>query len=108
MPEDAAGQTGCLAETFGGRHHQSFVGLDQMLLGSQTSPSEAAIRSEQLTQLADALEQLPEEQREAVFLKHIVGKTLREISEHLNCTEAATAGYLARGRKRLREVLEGS
>jgi RNA polymerase sigma-70 factor (ECF subfamily) len=84
---------------------RSFAGLDELLIATQTSPSEAAVRSEQLTRLADALEQLPEQQREAVLLRHIAGLTHKEVSERLGCTPAATAGLLFRGRQRLQELL---
>jgi len=83
----------------------SFVGLDDLLAASHTSPSEAATRSEELARLAAALEQLPEAQREAVILKDLVGLTLREIGEQLGCAETATAGLLFRGRQRLKQLL---
>jgi len=86
---------------------ESFLGLDDLLVDSQTSPSGQAMQSEQVTQLAEALEQLPEQQREAVVLKHLAGLTLKEISTRLGCTPAATAGLLFRGRQRLQELLEG-
>lgn len=65
------------------------------------------MHSEQVIQLAEALEQLAEQQREAVVLKHLSGLTLKEISERLGCTPAAAAGLLFRGRQRLQELLEG-
>jgi RNA polymerase sigma-70 factor (ECF subfamily) len=83
----------------------SFAGLDELLAAQQTSPSERAVRNEELTRLAEALEQLPEDQREAVTLKHLVGLTLAQISERLGCSCAAVAGLLYRGRIRLQELL---
>lgn len=82
----------------------SFAGLDELLAAQQTSPSECALRNEDLTRLAEALEQLPLDQREVVTLKHLVGLTLAQISERLGCTPAAVAGLLYRGRLRLREL----
>jgi RNA polymerase sigma-70 factor (ECF subfamily) len=87
---------------------QSFVGLDELLVAPLTSPSERALRNEQLTQLAEALDRLPEQQREAVVLRHLAGLSLKEISQRLQCTPAATAGLLFRGRQRLQEMLGGS
>jgi RNA polymerase sigma-70 factor (ECF subfamily) len=84
---------------------QSFAGLDELLVAPDTSPSERAARGEELTRLAEALEQLPPQQREAVLLKHIAGLTLAEVSERLGCTPTATAGLLYRGRQRLQELL---
>lgn len=85
---------------------QSFIGLDELLIAPDTSPADRAMRNEQLAQLSEALEQLPPREQDAVLLKHFVGLTLKEISERLGCTVAATAGLLFRGRQRLQELLE--
>jgi RNA polymerase sigma-70 factor (ECF subfamily) len=86
---------------------QSFVGLDELLAASQTSPSEGAMRNEQLTRLAAALEKLPDQQRQAVVLKDLGGRSLQEVGEALGCTTPAAAGLLYRGRQRLKELLGG-
>lgn len=83
----------------------SFVGLDELLVGQQSSPSERAMRNEDLNRLALALEQLPEPQRDAVTLKHLAGLSLAQIAERLGCTTASAAGLLFRGRQRLHELL---
>ena len=83
----------------------SFAGLDELLAAKQTSPSERAVRNEDLTRLAEALERLPPDQREVVTLKHLVGLTLAQISERLGRSSEAVAGLLFRGRIRLRELL---
>ena len=83
----------------------SFAGLDELLAAQQTSPSERAMRNEDLTRLAEALEQLPPDQREVVTLKHLVGLTLEQISQRLGFTSAAVAGLLFRGRIRLQKLL---
>ncbi|HEY7428508.1 MAG TPA: sigma-70 family RNA polymerase sigma factor, partial [Gemmataceae bacterium] len=70
----------------------SFAGLDELLAAQQTSPSERAVRNEDLTRLAEALEQLPPDQREVVTLKHLVGLTLAQISERLGRSSEAVAG----------------
>jgi RNA polymerase sigma-70 factor (ECF subfamily) len=84
---------------------QSVIGLDELLVAPDTSPSERAARAEELTRLAEALEQLPVQQREAVLLKHIAGLTLKEVAERLSCSPGATAGLLSRGRQRLQQLL---
>jgi RNA polymerase sigma-70 factor (ECF subfamily) len=86
---------------------RSFVGLDDLLVAPDTSPSERAVRSEELTRLAEALERLPEQQRDAVLFKHIAGLTLVEVGERLGCSPTAVAGLLYRGRQRLEELLQG-
>jgi RNA polymerase sigma-70 factor (ECF subfamily) len=86
---------------------QPFVGLDELLVAPDTSPSDRAVRSEELKRLEEALEALPQHQREAVLLRHIAGLTLEQVGERLGCTPAATAGLLYRGRQRLQELLGG-
>lgn len=83
----------------------SFAGLDALLAASQTSPSEGADRNEQLTRLAEAMEQLPDQQREVIILKHLIGLTLKEVSERLAMTLPTVAGHLYRGRQRLVELM---
>src|SRR4051794_25150107 len=83
----------------------SFAGLDELLAAQQTSPSERAVRNEDLKRLEEALEQLPEDQREAVTLKHLAGLTLAQISERMKRPPAAVAGLLFRGRLALRGLL---
>lgn len=83
----------------------SFIKVHEWLAAEQTSPSEQAIRSEKLLRLADALEELPAAQREAVILHHIHGWTLARTAEHLRRGESAVAGLLHRGLKGLRQSL---
>jgi RNA polymerase sigma-70 factor (ECF subfamily) len=72
---------------------------------NQASPSEDAVRREQLRQLAAALEQLPEDWREAVTLKDVWGDSKAEIARQMERSEKAVDGLLLRGRRRLRELL---
>jgi RNA polymerase sigma-70 factor (ECF subfamily) len=85
----------------------SFSRAEQWLAAAQTSPSQHAVRNEELLQLADAVAQLPDAQREAVVLHHLQGWTLAELANHLERSESAVAGLLHRGLKRLRELVEG-
>lgn len=86
---------------------QSSVRLGDWLGNVASSPSQKAVRHENAVQLANALDQLPETQREAVVLRHWHGLSLNQIAETLDRTPAATAGLLKRGLKRLRELLDG-
>jgi len=76
-------------------------------LAAGSSPSTRAARAEELIRLADALAVLPDGQREAVVLHHLHGHPLAETARRLGRTDAATAGLLHRGLKRLRELLTG-
>lgn len=84
---------------------RSCTHLASWLAAVQTSPSQHAVRNEELLRLAGALEQLPEAQRRAVELHHLHGCTLVQTAEHLGRTEAAVAGLLRRGFRRLRQLL---
>ena len=55
--------------------------------------------------LEQALEALPEDQREVVMLRHMVGLTPGEIADHLNRTEASIHGLHHRARLALRREL---
>ncbi len=73
-----------------------------------TSPSQKAIRGEQTDQLSLALAALPDDQREAVRLRHLEGWALADIALCIGRTPAATAGLIKRGMKALRRQLHAS
>jgi RNA polymerase sigma-70 factor (ECF subfamily) len=84
---------------------ESSTRIQAWLEAEQSSPSQQAVRNEQLLRLAVALSQLPEDQCEAVVLRHLQGRPLADLAASLNRSEPATAGLLHRGLKRLRELL---
>ena len=83
----------------------SFSRVEGWLAAVQSSPSQQAVRSEELLQLAESLTGLPELQREAIVLHHLQGLPLAEVGQQLEKTPAAVAGLLHRGLKRLRELM---
>jgi RNA polymerase sigma-70 factor (ECF subfamily) len=80
--------------------------LDAWLAQSGPHPSEALQQQERAIRLADALEQLPERQREALVCQHWHGWTLAQIGDHLECSVEAVAGLLKRGLRQLRDTLQ--
>jgi len=84
---------------------QSSARLESFLAADQTSPSEAVCRHESLARLADALNALPADQRGAVELKHLQGRTLVEVARELGRSVPAVAGLLQRGIKALRTAM---
>jgi RNA polymerase sigma-70 factor (ECF subfamily) len=84
---------------------RSSVRLEGILAAPPSSPSQKAVRNEDLLRLADALTQLPEPQREAIVLHHLQGCSLVETAQCLGKTDAAIAGLLHRGLKKLREIM---
>jgi RNA polymerase sigma-70 factor (ECF subfamily) len=79
--------------------------LEAWLAAEQSSPSEQADRQEQLLHLARALGELPDDQRTVVELHHLRGLSVAEVAGGLGKTDAAVAGLLRRGLKKLRELL---
>jgi RNA polymerase sigma-70 factor (ECF subfamily) len=72
----------------------------------QSSPSLKLIKAEAALNLARSLEQLPDDQRAAVRMRHIDGLSFAEIEVAMDKTSAAVAGLIRRGVKRLRELLD--
>ncbi len=79
--------------------------LAEILAAGHSSPSQRAVRNEDLLRLADALVSLPETQREAIVLHHLHGCSLAETARRLERTDAAVAGLLHRGLRKLRELM---
>jgi RNA polymerase sigma-70 factor (ECF subfamily) len=79
--------------------------LERWLAADQSSPSQRAIRQEELLRLAQAIAQLPEDQRTALEMRHVQGCSLVAISQHMDRSEASIAGLIRRGLKQLREQL---
>jgi RNA polymerase sigma-70 factor (ECF subfamily) len=82
--------------------------LEGWLAADQSSPSQRAEQAEQTLRLAEALEQLPEAQRDALVLQHWQGMSLAEIGAHLGRSPEAVAGLIKRGLKQLRQLLQES
>jgi RNA polymerase sigma-70 factor (ECF subfamily) len=85
---------------------ESSARLEAWLDDQQSSPEQRASRAEQLVQLADALETLPEAQQEAVALHHLHGLSVAEIGQLIDRTPTAVAGLLKRGLRALRSEID--
>jgi RNA polymerase sigma-70 factor (ECF subfamily) len=77
--------------------------LEILCAADQTSPSQIAQRAEELMHVADALLELPDEQRSAVVAYYWRGATLQEISVELQRSGPSVAGLIYRGVKRLNQ-----
>ncbi|HVK09156.1 MAG TPA: sigma-70 family RNA polymerase sigma factor [Gemmataceae bacterium] len=79
--------------------------LDAWLAADHTSPSERAGQHERADRLAAAVAALPDDQREAILLKHCHGTSLADIAARTGRSIPAVAGLLRRGLHALREQL---
>ncbi len=82
--------------------------IESWLASQQSSPSQRAVRNEELMQLAHALASLPDDQRCAIELQHLKGYGLAEIANEMNRTKGAAAALLFRGLKNLRQYMNES
>lgn len=85
---------------------QSARRIDSLATDSASSPSRRAATNDQLLRLPQALDALPDSQREAIVLHHLQGMKLSETAQAMGRSEAAVGGLLHRGLKRLNELLE--
>src|SRR5262249_56679080 len=76
--------------------------LEALLAADQTSPSEQAVRHEELRRLAQALARLPQDQRQAVELHHLHGLPVEEVARTLGRSESAAGGPPRGGRRAAR------
>ncbi len=84
---------------------QSSARLEGWIAAEQSSPSNQAVKNEQIVKVSKVLQTLPESQRTAIELHYWQGWTSAEIAEHLGRSTIAVAGLLQRGLKTLREQL---
>lgn len=88
--------------------NESSARLEGFLAVEQSSPSERVMRVEELVCLAEALGQLPDDQRQVVELHHLKGLPVAEVAEILQRSKPAVMGLLFRGLKKMRTLLETS
>ncbi|WP_406697537.1 sigma-70 family RNA polymerase sigma factor [Singulisphaera sp. Ch08] len=79
--------------------------LEGLLEDDGSSPSHRADRNERILLLSDVLSRLPDDQRLAVELRHLGGKSLEEVASQLGRSVPAVAGLLRRALKTLRSEL---
>ena len=77
-----------------------------MLSLDQSTPSQRAIKNEQLERLAQALSLLTDDQQQAVILHHLHEWKLTDVSTELGRSIQATAGLIHRGLRKLHELLQ--
>jgi RNA polymerase sigma factor (sigma-70 family) len=68
-------------------------------------PAERAERADTRRTLRVALDRLPEVQRTAVVLRHVVGLPTSEVAQVLGCKDGTAKSHISRGLQRLRALL---
>jgi RNA polymerase sigma-70 factor (ECF subfamily) len=68
----------------------------------------AAVARLEFSAVSAAIAQLPGEQREALLLVAVEGRSYREVAEITGASVAAVTSRIARAREALREVVERS
>jgi RNA polymerase sigma-70 factor (ECF subfamily) len=79
--------------------------LAYWLAAEGSSPSQRVEQAERAIAVAAAVEQLPDDQREAVVMRYWQGLKLAEIAEQLGRTTGSVAGLIQRGLKFLQDQL---
>ena len=86
--------------------HNTSVSLVAKLLGTFTSPSQAAVRDERAAQLRDAIDEMDEIDREILALRHFEELTNSEVAEVLGIRETAASNRYVRALRRLKAILD--
>jgi RNA polymerase sigma-70 factor (ECF subfamily) len=84
---------------------QSSRALNRGLAAKQSSPSHQAARRDQAVLLADALEQLPEDYRQVLVLRHLEEQSFPEVARHMGRSLDSVKNLWARALARLRQIL---
>lgn len=79
--------------------------LDHGLVGPDSSPSEAAARRESNLLLTDALEVLPDDYRQVIFLRHFEGLSFAEVAATMERTVDSVEKLWVRALARLRREM---
>ena len=72
-----------------------------------STPSQHAMKAEELQRVEKAFDELAEEQREVITLAHVVGLSRAEIAAQLGKSEGAVRTMLSRALAQLAEILDG-
>ncbi len=79
--------------------------LVNMIIASITSPSAVFSRDQKQLRLAAAIDELPEQQREALRLRYVEGRPTGDVATALGKSHGATRVLLSRTMKQLRDLL---
>lgn len=81
------------------------AGHSQLATEDELTPLRSILAQEELEQLAEALNQLPEKYRQTFILSRVHDKSYKEISQELNIAESTVEKHIIKVLKCLREHL---
>jgi RNA polymerase sigma-70 factor (ECF subfamily) len=84
---------------------QSSARLEVLLISEQSSPSQRAMKAEQLATLAASLPRLPDDQRTALELRYLGSLSVAAVAEHMGRDAVSVTGLLYRGTRALRSMM---
>jgi RNA polymerase sigma-70 factor (ECF subfamily) len=87
---------------------QSSRALDGGLLAGGSSPSQRAVRREQALLLADALNQLPDDYREVLILRHLEELSFPDVASRMGRSLDSVKNLWTRALARLRRTVKGA
>ncbi len=87
---------------------QSSLRLDQLLAADQSTPSAQAVAQQQPLQLAQVLEQLPDDYRQVIVFRNLEGLSHDEIAARMNRSVGAVRMLWVRALAALREKMLAS
>jgi RNA polymerase sigma-70 factor (ECF subfamily) len=87
---------------------ESSMGLEHLLTIDQSTPSQIVERRYRALEVAQAIEELPEQQRDAIMYRYFQKSSLEQIAAQMEKSKPAVAGLLKRGLESLRSRLRGA
>ena len=80
--------------------------MNASLVAPESTPSQQAVRREQAVILSDALQELPEDYRDVIILRHLEGLSFPDVARRMGRTEDSVKNVWLRALARLRRTLE--
>ena len=77
--------------------------LERGLIAPQSTPSRNAVKHEALVLLASALEQLPDDYRQVIMLRHLEGLSFAEVAAAMGRSLASVQNLWVRALKRIKQ-----
>jgi len=84
---------------------ESSVSLVAQLIDTERTPTSEAIQQELVRKLTGAIDQLSDDDREVVLMRHHEGLSNQDVAKALDLTEAAASMRYLRALRRLKDVL---